>query len=101
MELPTCDGDNFFCLDFGFCPKLNDHKVVKVIGSPGSWPPLKVEGNNLSTYSWKKVTIANPGQVHHQWSFLLARTRKFTKYNVDHVIYFDEKISIDKSAKSS
>ena len=41
LELPRCDCQEEvgakFVLGFGFCPKLNDYKVIKVINSTGSF----------------------------------------------------------------
>ncbi|XVF71574.1 hypothetical protein PTKIN_Ptkin12aG0049100 [Pterospermum kingtungense] len=72
MELPRClcrHGDKFRCpfymFAFGFCSKVNDYKVVKVLSSsfPYSEPPSTVEVYTLSTKSWKKIAIPNLGFV--------------------------------------
>ncbi|XP_022748049.1 F-box/kelch-repeat protein At3g23880-like [Durio zibethinus] len=71
MELPICHGGDigatiispYFFLGFGFCPKIDDYKVVRVMLYAHSygWPPLEVQVYTLSTNSWKRMTMANPG----------------------------------------
>ncbi|XVF83128.1 hypothetical protein PTKIN_Ptkin16aG0108400 [Pterospermum kingtungense] len=43
---------------FGFCPILNDYKVIKLISYDSSWP-LELQVYSLSTNSWKKIAVRN------------------------------------------
>ncbi|XP_022748051.1 F-box protein CPR30-like [Durio zibethinus] len=71
MELPLCRGgasgaaiiSPYFFIGFGFCPKLDDYKVVRVMlyARSDGWPPSEVQVYTLSTNSWKRMTMANPG----------------------------------------
>ncbi|XP_022748050.1 F-box/kelch-repeat protein At3g23880-like [Durio zibethinus] len=93
MELPICHGGDigatiispYFFLGFGFCPKIDDYKVVRVMLYAPSygWPPLEVQVYTLSTNSWKRTTTTNPGwglspslgrKRGHKWGLSLYRS---------------------------
>ncbi|XVF82986.1 hypothetical protein PTKIN_Ptkin16aG0096500 [Pterospermum kingtungense] len=68
-ELPECDYREdvhksclAYFLDFGFCPKLYDYKVVLIICSHYHYhsPPLGFLVYSLGTNTWKKITLGNP-----------------------------------------
>lgn len=75
MKLPRCYwskfGGKFHCgvIGFGFCPKLNDYKVIKVISYTNS-NQAKAQVYSLSTDSWKNITLPHPG-----WNLVAALQR--------------------------
>ncbi|OMP11882.1 hypothetical protein COLO4_03624 [Corchorus olitorius] len=58
----------FRVISFGFCPKLDDYKVVKVVGPN---PVRKVEVYSLCTNSWSDINVA------HAWVWLINRPNLF------------------------